>query len=268
MNSRNTLPHGALVVLLALASCQPIRVPDTAVNDAFSGREGSLIIVDCSTGSTTDYRPKHSAERLPPCSTFKIWNTLVGVESGAISSPDEMFYRWDGVARTIPEWNKDLTLRDAFRVSCVPAFQNLARRIGVQRMQYWIDAIGYGDRDTSAGIDVFWLPAQGRKTLLITPQDQARLMYELVSGRLAFSSGARAVLRDIMRTKETTSGVLYGKTGSGTLGDETHRLGWYVGYVESKRGTYSFACTVKGKDVAGRDARAIVETVFTRQGLL
>ena len=52
-----------------------------------------------------------------------------------ISSPEEAFYKWDRAIRFIPEWNKDMTLKEAFRVSCVPAFQNLARKIGPERMQ-------------------------------------------------------------------------------------------------------------------------------------
>ena len=113
---------------------------------------------------------------MAPCSTFKIWNTLIGIESGIISSPDQPFYQWDGEKRSISAWNRDLTLREAFQASCVPAFQNLARQIESERMQYWLDRIEYGDRDTSAGIDVFWLPSKGRKTILISPTEQAQLV--------------------------------------------------------------------------------------------
>ena len=33
-------------------------------------------------------------------------------------------------------------------------------------MQIWIDRIGFGDRNTSAGVDVFWLPAKGRSNVM------------------------------------------------------------------------------------------------------
>lgn len=48
----------------------------------------------------------------------------------------------------------------------MPAFQDLARQIGAERMQIWIDRIGFGDRNTSAGVDVFWLPAKGRSNVM------------------------------------------------------------------------------------------------------
>ncbi len=31
-------------------------------------------------------------ERKTPCSTFKIWNTVIGLETGNVSSSDELFY--------------------------------------------------------------------------------------------------------------------------------------------------------------------------------
>ena len=203
-----------------------------------------------------------------PCSTFKIWNTLIGLETGAIKSADQAFYKWDGETRAVSEWNRNLTLKEAFQASCVPAFQNLARTIGSVKMQGWLDKIGYGDRDMSAGIDIFWLPAKGRKTILISAGEQARLMCKLVTGKLPFREQSLAVLKDVMTVTKTDRGVLYGKTGSGADNDGTYNLGWFVGYVESRGRAYAFACVVKGDGVQGKDARAIVEKIMEAQGLL
>ncbi|VBB44415.1 Beta-lactamase [uncultured Desulfatiglans sp.] len=251
-----------------LASCRTPPPPESMVSAAFLGREGSFVLVDCASGDDWTFRARNAAERLPPCSTFKIWNTLIGLETGILSSPDQAFYLWDGVERSFPAWNRDLTLKEAFQASCVPAFQDLARRIGSERMQSWIDKVGYGDRDISAGIDVFWLPAKGRKTVLISPAEQANLIRELVTGRLPFSQGSLSVMRELMFTTRTERGTLYGKTGSGTDGRGIFVLGWFVGYVVTESGTHSFACTVKGENTMGKDARAIVETVLKEKGLL
>jgi len=44
----------------------------------------------------------------------------------------------------------------------VPAYQILARQIGAERMKQYLEQIDYGTKDTSAGIDVFWLnPSTG-----------------------------------------------------------------------------------------------------------
>ena len=165
MKMRYPLAIAVIIIGATLAYGQTLPIPESLVNSAFAGRRGAFVLIDCSSGASSDFRPEASSEKLAPCSTFKIWNTLIGLESGILSTAEEAFYQWDGVIRPIPEWNRNLTLKEAFRVSCVPAFQNLARQIGPRRMQSWINQIDYGNRDLSAGIDVFWLPAKGRKTI-------------------------------------------------------------------------------------------------------
>ena len=121
-----------VIISFFLVSCQTVRIPEPTVSDAFAGRTGSFVLINCSSGEMSAFFPNESTEPLPPCSSFKIWNTLVGLETGIVHSPDEMFYQWDGKVREIPEWNSDLTLKEAFQSSCVPAFQSLARKIGTQ----------------------------------------------------------------------------------------------------------------------------------------
>jgi beta-lactamase class D len=214
------------------------------------------------------FNPETARKKLPPCSTFKIWNTLIGLENGIISSPEEAFYKWDGEVRFIPDWNKDMTLKESFRVSCVPAFQNLARKIGAEKMRLWIDKIEYGDRNMSSGIDIFWLPAKVRKTILISPEEQAKLICSLVTGKLPFSEKSKSVLKEIMTIKKTDLGVLYGKTGSGSDDVGNFNLGWFVGYVESNGRTYAFACAAMGEKLMGKDARAMVESILENNGFL
>lgn len=260
--------------LMALVSAEPAArsavfpVPEASVQTVFGERQGTLVVIDCGTQGMSVFRPEASRKRQPPCSTFKIWNTLIGAEAGLLTSAGQSFYKWDGEARFIPEWNRDLTLREAFGVSCVPAFQDLARRIGPKTMRSWIERIGYGDGDISAGVDVFWLPAAGRKTILISPVEQARLMCGLVSGSLPFSGKAQAVLKSVMEVKKMERGELFGKTGSGMDAAGTSNLGWFVGYVETGGRVYAFACVIMGDGASGKAARGFVETIFGRNGYL
>lgn len=135
-------------------------------------------------------------------------------------------------------------------------------------MNSWLEKIGYGNRDTSAGLDVFWLPTPGRKTLLISPREQAELMSRLATKKLPFSAKTQFILQEVMLARKTERGALYGKTGTGTDGQGNYVMGWFVGYVESPGKTYAFACLLKGEKVMGKDARAVVEKVLTEQGLL
>ncbi len=262
------LTFTAILTTASFADSNIFPIPEKSVQEVFGDRNGTFVLIDCSSEATSIFHPEISKERLPPCSTFKIWNTLIGLENGIISSPDEAFYKWDGETRFIPEWNRDMTLKEAFRVSCVPAFQNLARKIGSEKMRLWIEKINFGDGDTSSGTDIFWLPAKGRKTLLISPEEQAKLICKLVKGKLPFSEKAQAVLKDVMTIRKTVNGIFYGKTGSATDDNGKFNLGWFVGYVESNGKTYAFACAIKGEALMGKDARAMVETILEKNGFL
>lgn len=262
-----------LVALLFLTSAAPVRadvlpLPEKTLQAAIGDRDATFVLIDCATGGRSVFRPERARMPLAPCSTFKIWNTLIGLEQGLLTSPTQDFWKWDGQKRFLPDWNRDLTLREAFQASCVPAYQQLARQIGAAAMQRWLDRIGYGDRQTSAGLDVFWLPAKGRTTLLITPEQQAELLVRLVKGELPFSAKSQAALKEIMRTKTTERGTLYGKTGSGAGEDGAYNLGWFVGYVESGGQTYAFAMNTRGGGLSGKDARAMVEAILTASRLL
>lgn len=211
-----------------------------------------------------------SEEMLPPCSTFKIWNTAIGLETGMVKDPDATFWKWDGQERPIADWNKDQTLRSAFWVSCVPAFQDLARQIGKDRMAEWLGKIGYGDQNIEAGVDVFWLPQPpDRKTLLISPKQQAELLVKLVDGQLPFSAQTQATLKNIMLVRKSEHGTLYGKTGSGDGAVKEESIGWFVGWVETGAGKrHAFSCLLKGEGVTGKDARDAAEAVLAGLGCL
>lgn len=258
----------ALILTTSFVYAETFPLPEKSVADAFAGRTGTLVFTNTASGASNVFNAELASSPLAPCSTFKIWNTLIGLENGLLHSPDEPFYKWDGQTRTIAAWNQDLTLRAAFQASCVPAFQQLARQIGTEKMQFWLDQIGYGDRNLSAGIDVFWLPHPGRKTLLITPIRQVQLLEALLTHKLPFSEKSRATLAEIMFIEKTKLGHFYGKTGTGTDAAGNYNLGWFVGYVESPKWNYAFACVLKGEGVMGKDARAIVETLLKQNDYL
>jgi len=248
---------------------RPQKLPDQKLlQEAFKGSEGTIVIIDVHSKKRIIHNASLANEQLPPCSTFKIWNSLIGLELSLVTSADESFYLWDGKKRFLDAWNKNLTFKEAFQSSCVPAFQQLATKIGPDRMQEWLNKIDYGNRNISSGIDVFWLPEKDRKTILISPIEQALQVKKLINGKLPFSEKSKSVLKDVMQVKEGKNGVLYGKTGSGMNEEGVFTLGWFVGYVESGGNVFTFACLTQGENANGLQARKIVTEIFTNQGLL
>ena len=255
-------------MILSILAVALLSLPDPLLAKTFGGSDGALVIIDCSTGETQRQNPALCAAKLPPCSTFKIWNTAIGLETGLLTSADQPFYEWDGVKRSIDAWNHDLTLRQAYTASCVPAYQSLARRIGSERMNEWLLKLGYGNRNTASGSDVFWLPSPDRTALLISADEQARLLRQLANGDVPFSPNTLAILKDIMVAKSTSRGMLLGKTGTGGAGKATPAVGWFVGYIISNKTMIAFACVLVGNGATGKDARHAVEKFFARQNLI
>ncbi|MDD4203312.1 MAG: penicillin-binding transpeptidase domain-containing protein [Candidatus Omnitrophica bacterium] len=252
-----------IVLITTLANAQQVN------NALLNNYDTALVIYNRSSEETINVNPTFSARRLSPCSTFKIYNTLIGLELGLIEGPDVPWYKWDGVHRFIDGWNKELTLREAFSVSAVPAYQILANQIGAEQMQGYLEKIDYGNKDISSGIDVFWLDPPWGVPLMISADEQVELLNKLFDGKLPFSKKNIAILLDIMEVLKTDKGTLYGKTGSSAAADGKKLLGWFVGFLEHNATTYVFACNITGgEEPSGKVAREIVESVFRSQGLL
>lgn len=280
----------ALATLCAAALCsvplrasEPLELPHPeAVQEAFSrasaslepGREnsrvgGAFVLLDNEGRPVFRFHPEVAKQPFGPCSTFKIWNSLIGLEEGLIAGADKPFWKWDGTERDFPGWNQDQTWREAFSVSCVPAFQELGRRIGPDRMQRWLDKLGYGNRDMAGRPDAFWLPRAGEKTVMVSPNEQAELVRKLIGGKMPVSPKSVALLREVMKAKQTARGTLYGKTGSGSRdGGKGFDMGWYVGFVESGGRSYPFACLLLGPGLSGKNAREVVQESLEANGLL
>jgi len=245
-----------------------------AVRAAFDGADGVLVLRDCQDGKETVFGSAAAADRaFGPCSTFKIWNSLIGLEEGVIGDPDGAFWSWDGEERSFPAWNQDQTWRSAFASSCVPAFQELARKIGAERMQAWLDKLGYGNRDMAGRPDAFWLPRAGQETIMITPREQARMICRLLGGQLPVRAESVAQVVDVMKLAVTDRGSLHGKTGSGLRGgedgpssDADFDMGWLVGFVEGGGRKAAYACLVLGPGRSSKDARRAAEEILRAGG--
>lgn len=169
-----------------------------------------------------------SGEDRLPASTFKVPNSLIALETGVVADPDKDVFRWDGVTRSIETWNRDHTLRSAIAASAVPVYQEIARRIGAERMQKYVDLFEYGNRNIGGGIDTFWLTGDMR----IDPVQQVDFLDRLRRGALPVSKRSQELVRDILPVVKAGDAVIRYKTG--LLGAERGQpsLGWVVGWAE------------------------------------
>ena len=256
----------AVLVLWTLAAdVRAASVVEEDFSQYFADLKGTFVLYDPATDTYRIHNPAQSNRRLAPCSTFKIFNSLIGLEIGVLDRDDaKTRMAWDGTRHDIASWNRDHTLASATRDSVVWYYQQLAQRIGAERMQLYLDKIGYGNRDISGGLTRFWL----QSSLQITAREQVDLLTRLHAGQLPFAEETRAiVLRNI--TLSSDNGVrLLGKTGSGVQ-DGKWILGWFVGFVEREGKAYVFATNVEGTDGSnGGRARTITRAILRDIGLL
>ncbi|HEV7600532.1 MAG TPA: class D beta-lactamase [Bradyrhizobium sp.] len=178
-----------------------------------------------------------SGQAFLPASTFKIPNSLIALETGVVGDPDKDIFKWDGVTRSIEAWNQDHTLRSAIAASAVPVYQEIARRIGAERMQKYVDLLEYGNRNIGGGIDRFWLTGD----LRIDPIQQIDFVDRLRRGALPVSKRSQDLVRDILPVTKAGDATIRAK--SGLLGAELGKpsLGWLVGWSEKGSAQTVFA---------------------------
>lgn len=195
-----------------------------------------------------------------PASTFKIPNSIIALDTGVVADPDKDVFRWDGKTYAIKDWNRDHTLRSAIAVSAVPVYQEIARRIGAVRMQKYVDAFDYGNRNIGGGIDRFWLTGNMR----ISPVQQLDFIDRLRRGALPASKRAQEMTRDILTVTKIGEGIIRAKTG--LIGVDDRRVvetgqasvGWLVGWAEKGSAQTVFALNLDIREPRHTASRMLI----------
>jgi len=220
----------SLAVLLFLNSCSDVRIKEHAewkkYFNEYGVENGCIEIYDNNKEIASFYNKEGCAKQIKPLSTFKIFNSLVALEMD-VASDEQLVIKWDGVKRPFEKWNQNLTMAEAFKYSAVPYFQEIARRIGRNKMQYYLDTVQYGNKTIGKDIDTFWLDG----SLKISADEQVGFVKRLYHGELpAFSERTQRIVRGMMLQEEGKNYRLYYKTGWDY--NSLDNLTWMVGYVE------------------------------------
>lgn len=237
------ISHFSLLIFLTSCSVNKAKI-DNSLKKYFEAKnvDGCFTMLNNTDGQITVYNMAMDTSRVTPASTFKIVNSLIGLQTGAITD-ESMVIKWDGVTRPNAEWNKDMNMKQAFKVSCVPYYQEVARRIGKDTMQQWMDSISYGNKNISGPIDSFWLNNQ----LKISPDEQLGLLKKLYFDQLPFRKSVQQTLRNVMLQEDNTLYKLSYKTGWG-FDESKNNIGWVAGWIEENLHVYFFVTLVKSPD--------------------
>lgn len=200
--------------------------------------QGSILVFDNNNRIYYSNDFKWVEEGHLPASTFKIPNSIIALETGVIGD-DTTVIEWDGQPKRLDVWEQDLQFKDAFRVSCVPCYQEIARKIGYIRMTSWLDKLNYpGMKVSDSTIDRFWLEGNSK----ISQMQQIDFLQRFYFSKLPISERTTNIMKRIMQVEKTDAYTLSGKTGWGIRDGKNNA--WYVGYLEAQGNVYFFATNV------------------------
>ena len=257
------MPPGALLNGGTGSSAADISVRDEFAAH-FAGFTGTFVMYDPAGDKYIVYNEPQSKKRLSPCSTFKIYNSLIGLETGVLDQEDVYtLFKWNGTQYSFPYWNHDHTLASATRSRWCGTSRSSPRASARNGCREYIDKIGYGNKDISGGLTTFWLGS----SLQISALEQVDLLNKLYSGQLPFSAANTAILQKNITLSEDGGTKLMGKTGS-ALRNEKWVSGWFVGCQQGRR-YYVFATNIEAADGAnGGKAREITKSILKEMGIL
>lgn len=241
-----------LFVAFLLLICQQTHALDwrdsPAIGKLFAGAgvQGTFVLYDADAKAFIGHDRVRAETRLVPGSTFKIANSLIGLSAGAVKDVDEVL-PYGGKPQPFKSWEHDMGLREAIKISNVPIYQELARRIGLTRMRDGVAALGYGNGEVGEVVDRFWL----RGPLKISAVEQTAFLARLAQGELSFPQDVQEQVRDIVLLEQGEGWQLYGKTG--WVDAFEPGIGWWVGWVAKQGHVYSFALNI---DVLQQDTLA------------
>ena len=246
-NDENEMNKRILFVITLIcltANCfasQPREIPGLkSIFDKFKV-DGSILIFNQNDNTYIGYNLDRCNNAFCPASTFKIPNTLIALESGVATT--ESVFKWNGEKRTFSSWEKDMTLKEAFKASAVPVYQEIARQIGVEKMRYYTQLFNYGSLDINQeNIDKFWLEGNSA----ITQYQQIYFLQKLYNFELPICQESMKFVKDIMQYEVSTNYIISGKTGWAIRQKEN--ITWFVGYVETTDNVFFFATNVNSNE--------------------
>jgi beta-lactamase class D len=225
-----------LSVVLLLQSCSPNNVTiQNSYKKYFdeAGVTGTFGLYDNGAGHFYIYNlDQFKDSSYTPASTFKIVNALVGIETGRIVD-EKMTIAIDSMGPG--------RMDAAFKQSVVPYFREVARRIGKDTMQHWLDSLQYGNKKMGTAVDSFWL----NNSLLVTPDEQLGLVKKLYFGQLPFQKRTQEIVKKVMLQTANTQYAISYKTGLGYK-KNGQAIAWVIGWIEENKHPYFFVLQMEG----------------------
>ena len=266
----STIIIGCVPILSVYASDQTEYHFDTTeknitqlnLSSNFGNYTGSFVLYDQATDKWNIYNMDHASTRVPPNSTYKIYDALLGLESGIIT-PEHSTFTWNGEPCPFESWESDQDLTSAIHNSVNWYFQAIDSQAGFEAVRTFLQTINYGNQNTGTNLNLYWTDF----SLKISPIEQVELLQNFYQNNFHFDSKNIQAVKKALLLSTTSSGSLYGKTGTGRVNGKDVN-GWFIGYIETANNTYYFATNIQSSSGAtGSQATKITESVLSNLGI-
>lgn len=266
----STIIIGCIPILSAYASDQTGYHFDTTeknitqlnLSSNFGDYTGSFVLYDQSADKWNIYNMEHASTRVSPNSTYKIYDALLGLESGIIT-PEHSTFTWNGEPYPFHSWEADQDLTSAIHNSVNWYFQAIDSQAGFEAVRTFLQTINYGNQNTGTNLNLYWTDF----SLKISPIEQVELLQDFYQNNFHFDSKNIQAVKKALLLSSTSSGSLYGKTGTGRVNGKDVN-GWFIGYIETSNNTYYFATNIQSSSGAtGSQATEITKSVLSNLGI-
>ncbi len=195
-----------------------------------------------------------TSEQISPCSSFKIALSLMGYDAEILKDENSPVWVYqEGYDDFLPTWKGPLSPQTWMNYSCIWYSKVLAKELGADKIQSYLDSTEYGNQDISGGsieLGSGNTPSWVCSSLKISVKEQVDFIQNMIQGKLLFSNHAVQMTKTILFKEELADGwKLFGKTGwSGsyiTLDGITLEHGWFVGWIEKDFEIYPFAYLIR-----------------------
>lgn len=266
----STIIIGCIPILSVYASDQTGYHFDTTeknitqlnLSSNFGDYTGSFVLYDQATDKWNIYNMDNASTRVSPNSTYKIYDALLGLESGIIT-PEHSTFTWNGEPCPFESWESDQDLTSAMHNSVNWYFQAIDSQAGFQSVKTFLQTINYGNQNTGTNLNLYWTDF----SLKISPIEQVELLQNFYQNNFHFDRKNIQAVKNALLLSTTSSSSLYGKTGTGRVNGKDVN-GWFVGYIESDNNTYYFATNIQApSNATGSQATEITEAILSDFGI-
>ena len=229
------------------------------VSAIFGSYDGSFVLYDNHLDSWKIYNLEEANKRIPPDSTYKIYDALLGLESGIIT-PEHSSMAWNGEHFSYSAWENDQDLNSAMQNSVNWYFQTMDSQLGLNKIQEFLNEIEYGNQTTSSNLKLYWSDF----SLKISPIEQVELLKKFNTNGFHLHSQNVLSVKNAIKIAGTSDGTFYGKTGTGCI-DGQDINGWFIGYIETSDNIYYFATNIQSdSNATGKKALEITSAILKK----